>query len=105
MKDEILSAMQQMLAEMKSELKAELKAEFRVELKNGLDELKKDIQQLRDELMEQVRQIETNLLTSFNGYSKGLSHRMHQLEGSDVTVNGRLEALEERILNLETRRH
>lgn len=89
-KDEILSAIRQMIAEWRSE--------FRVELKEGL-------QELRDELTEQMRQIETNMLTSFDSYGKGISHRLHDLEGSDVDIKGRLAALEDRMLNLETRRH
>ena len=89
-KDEMLSAIRQMIAE--------LRIEFRGELKTGL-------QQLGDDLTEQMRQIETNMLTSFHSYGKGISHRMHDLEGSDVDIKGRLAALEDRMLNLETRRH
>ena len=55
-KDEMLSAIRQMIAE--------LRIEFRGELKTGL-------QQLGDDLTEQMRQIETNMLTSFHSYGKG----------------------------------
>jgi hypothetical protein len=57
-----------------------------------------------DRLTELIRDVETKLLTSFHGYGKGQALRMHDLEVSDAAVKGRLEAIEERVLNLETRR-
>jgi hypothetical protein len=57
-----------------------------------------------DRLIELVRDVETNMLTSFHGYGKGQALRMHALEVGDSAVIGRLAALEERVLNLETRR-
>jgi hypothetical protein len=65
---------------------------------------KKDLAELKDALTELMRGIETNLLTSFHGYGKGQALRMHALEVGDAAVIGRLAALEERVLNLETRR-
>jgi hypothetical protein len=57
-----------------------------------------------DRLTELIRDVETQLLTSFHGYGKGQSARMHVLEVTDSATAQRLAALEERILNLETRR-
>jgi hypothetical protein len=57
-----------------------------------------------DELTELTRDVETRLLTSFHGYGKGQAARMHTLEVADSDIGIRLAALEERILNLETRR-
>ncbi len=37
-----------------------------------------------DRLTEVVRNVETNLLTSFHGYGKGQTLRMHDLEVSDA---------------------
>jgi hypothetical protein len=62
------------------------------------------LEALVDRVTELVRDVETNLLTSIHGYGKGQALRMHDLEVSDAAVKGRLEALEERVLNLETRR-
>ena len=62
------------------------------------------LEAVADRLTELVRSVETNLLTSFHGYGKGQALRMHALEVSDSAVIGRLAALEERVLNLETRR-
>jgi hypothetical protein len=57
-----------------------------------------------DRLTELIRDVETQLHTSFHGYGKGQSARMHVLEVTDSATAQRLAALEERILNLETRR-
>jgi len=65
---------------------------------------KKDLAEFKEALTELVRDVETNLLTSFHGYGKGQAVRMHALEVGDSAVNQRLAALEERVLNLETRR-
>jgi hypothetical protein len=69
--------------------------------KKDLDEFKVA---LTESLTELSRDVETNLLTSFHGYGKGRAVRMHVLEVGDAAVNQRLAALEERVLNLETRR-
>ncbi len=72
---------------------------------NGIDGRFKDMEtRIVDRLTELVRDVETNLLTSFHGYGKGQSARMHLLEVSDSATSQRLAALEERVLNLETRR-
>jgi len=73
--------------------------------KKDLDDLRVALtQSLTESLTELIRGVETNLLTSFHGYGKGQALRMHALEVGDSAVIGRLAALEERVLNLETRR-
>ena len=57
-----------------------------------------------NELKEFSRQIETNLLTAFHGYSKGQQARMHTVEITEADFKLRLAAIEERVLALETRR-
>jgi len=65
---------------------------------------KKDLAELENRLTELIRDVETSLLTGFHGYGKGQSARMHLLEVGDSATLQRLAALEERVLNLETRR-
>jgi sulfite reductase beta subunit-like hemoprotein len=77
------------------------KRELKEELTHLKDELKKE---LKEELTEMIRDVETSLLTAFHGYGKGQALRMHVLEVTDSATAQRLAALEERILNLETRR-
>ena len=59
---------------------------------------------LGDRLIEFTRDVETRLLTSFHGYGKGQAARMTDLELGESTIKQRLDALEQRVLNLETRR-
>ncbi len=75
------------------------------ELEARLDaKLDAKLEALGDRLTELIRNVETQLLTSFHGYGKGQAARMHLLEVSDSATATRLAALEERVLNLETRR-
>jgi hypothetical protein len=67
-------------------------------------DLAEAVDRLTDNLTELIRNVETSLLTSFHGYGKGQAARMHSLEIADSDFAIRLAALEERILNLETRR-
>ena len=54
---------------------------------------KKDLEVLRitltesmtESLTELIRDVETNLLTSFHGYGKGQALRMHSLETGEAT--------------------
>jgi hypothetical protein len=80
-------------------------AEFEARLEAKLDtKLDAKLESLGDRLTELIRDVETQLLTSFHGYGKGQAARMHLLEVSDSATAQRLAALEERVLNLETRR-
>ncbi len=69
---------------------------------------KKDLEELKvaltESLTELIRDVETSLLTSFHGYGKGQAGRMTALEVGDAAVRQRLDALEQRVLSLETRR-
>jgi len=65
---------------------------------------KKDLKELKVALTELIRNVETSLLTSFHGYGKGQAGRMTALEVGDAAVKQRLDALEQRVLSLETRR-
>ena len=54
--------------------------------------------------MEFTRDVETNLLTSFHGYGKGQAIRLHALDVNEAALKDRLDILEQRVLDLETRR-
>jgi hypothetical protein len=59
---------------------------------------------LKDELVEFMRQIETNLLTEFHRYAKSQQVRLHSLEMGEADLKLRLATIEERLLALEVRR-
>ena len=66
-------------------------------------ELDSAIGDLKDELVDSMRQIETNLLTEFHRYAKGQTARLHNVEVSEHDMKLRLSVLEDRVLALETR--
>jgi hypothetical protein len=78
----------------KTELKTELKIELKTELKA----------ELVDDLTAVMRTIETNLLTAFHSYAQGAAARFGGLEVTDRELRMRMDALESRVLALETRR-
>ena len=73
---------------------------------NGITkaDLKAALTEVKDELMVEMRQIETNLLTEFHRYGKGQQIRLHSLESRDALIIERLAVIEERLLHRETRR-
>ena len=68
----------------------------RAEFDSGLRDLK-------NRLVDSMRQIETNLLTEFHRYAKGQNARVHNVEVGEADMKLRLSTLEDRVLALETR--
>jgi hypothetical protein len=64
---------------------------------------KVELESVRDELIDSMRQIETNLLTEFHRYAKSQNARVHNVEISEHDMKLRLSVLEDRVLALETR--
>ena len=58
-----------------------------------------------DRITELIRDTETKLLTAFHGYAKGTSARLQRVEISESANAARIEALESRVLELETRQN
>ena len=75
----------------------------KAELEAVRDDLRSEIRAQKDELLDSMRQIETNLLTEFHRYAKGQNARVHNVETSDSDMKLRLSVLEDRVLALETR--
>jgi hypothetical protein len=57
-----------------------------------------------DHLTEVMRDMQTEILIGLQAFARGNFARMHALESGQTDTNIRLAALEERMLNLETRR-
>ena len=75
----------------------------KVELDSAVGDLRTAIRTQKDELVDAMRQIETNLLTEFHRYAKGQNARIHNVEVGETDMKLRLSALEDRVLALETR--
>jgi len=63
-----------------------------------------EIKAAEERAQEFARGIETSLLTSFHGHAKAQTARLHTLDTVAHDYGIRLAAIEERLLNLETRR-
>ena len=90
------------IAEVKADV-AGVKADV-AEVKADLAELKAEIKAAEERSQEFARGIETNLLTSFHGHAKAQTARLHTLDTVTHDYGLRLAAIEERLLNLESRR-
>jgi len=72
-------------------------------LKGSVADLRSDLRSQKDDLLDSMRQIETNLLTEFHRYAKGQNARVHDVEVGESDLKLRLSVLEDRVLSLETR--
>ena len=75
----------------------------KAELDSAVGDLTSAMHSQKDELVDAIRQIETNLLTEFHRYAKGQNARAHNLEVGESDLKLRLSTLEDRVLALETR--
>ena len=57
----------------------------------------------KDQTIETMRDMQTEILKGIEAFARGNYARMPRLETSDTATNARIEALEERVLMLETR--
>jgi nucleoid DNA-binding protein len=81
------------------------------ELHDALGEAKRELHQaihqavkeVTDSMTELIRDTETKMLTAFHGYAKGTAARIQRTEISESANAARIEALESRVLELETR--
>jgi hypothetical protein len=71
--------------------------------KRDLGELKPELKHFADSFTKRVREMETKLLPAFLGYAKGNAARIQGEEFSEYSNAARIEALESRVLELETR--
>ena len=58
---------------------------------------------LSDRLVEQMRDMQTELLRGFNAFAGANTARMDRLELSDMTIARRMNLVEGRLLQIETR--
>lgn len=86
-----------------TELNQELKQEFKQEMLASRQEMEHQFRHFADSLTEMMRDIETKMLTAFHGYAKGTGARIQRTEISEAANAARIEALESRVLELETR--
>jgi len=67
-------------------------------------ELKAELSDLQSAMSEQMQDIETALLRAFQNYAQGVAAQIQRLTASDSATEIRMASLENRVLELETRR-
>jgi hypothetical protein len=84
---------------------------FHIMAENDSPLSRKDLQTLEaridkkfEDMSEQMRDIETALLRAFQNYAQGVAAQIQKLTASDSATEIRMAALENRVLELETRR-
>ena len=68
------------------------------------NELKPEFKHFADSMTKRIREMETKLLTGFRQYAKGNADQIQGEGFSEAANAARIEALESRVLELETRR-
>jgi hypothetical protein len=72
--------------------------------RKDLSDLELRIDKKFEDMSEQMRDIETALLRAFQNYAQGVAAQIQKLTASDSATEIRMAALENRVLELETRR-
>jgi hypothetical protein len=67
------------------------------------EELAEKVSATEARVVESMRDMQTEILRGLERFARGNFSRMHRLETSDDDLNERVNALEERVLALETR--
>jgi hypothetical protein len=98
-----------MTAEDRDEVRTIVKEEIQQALESALesrptkDEMKSALQATRDEIIEAVRDMQTETLRGLERFARGNFSRFHTIETTQADVNTRLGLLEERVLAVELR--
>ena len=70
---------------------------------------KADLAEFRDELIERMRDMQTEILRAFEAFAAGQEIRLRKLEADhsnlDAATGGRLSVLERRLFEIEKRLH
>ena len=66
---------------------------------------KRDVEELKDSLIERMRDMQTELLRGFSTYADGMGVRMRKIEADqsnlDAATRKRFEGIEDRLARLE----
>jgi ABC-type transporter Mla subunit MlaD len=94
------------LNQLRQETKADLnqlRQETKADLNQLRQETKADLNQLREDMTELIRGVETTLLKEFRKAMLPINSRVASAKVLVNSFDERLEALEDRVLNLENR--
>lgn len=75
-------------------------ADLRIELKN---EIANQLASQKDELIEAIRDSQTEVLKAFYGFSQTIQERFKQADDAETAIKRRMATLESRVLEVEKR--
>ena len=73
-------------------------ADLRTELKN---EIGNQLESQKDELIEAIRDSQTEVLKAFYGFSQTIQERFKQADDAEAAIKRRMATLESRVLEVE----
>ena len=77
------------------------------QVKTGFEEQDRKLTELRDSLIEQMRDMQTELLRGFAAFSEGQTIRLRKVEADqsnlDTALSGRVAIVERRLTEIELR--
>jgi hypothetical protein len=94
-----------MTVEDRNEVRAIVKEELAqaLEFRPTKDEMQHALHAMRDEIIEAVRDMQTETLRGLERFARGNFSRLHTIETTQADVNTRLGLVEERLLAVELR--
>ena len=81
----------------------ELKQELRQELRQEGSQLRMEMQHQYDDLKETMRDVQTEILKAFYGYTQTTNVKLRDGEVADAAIRERVTILESRLLEVEKR--
>jgi len=103
MTPEDLQQIRALVREENTQIRALVREELTV-VREEIAALREEITAAEERAQEFARNIETNLLSAFHSYARGQTARLHSVETTNADLAIRIAALEDRMLNVETRR-
>jgi uncharacterized protein YicC (UPF0701 family) len=73
------------------------------DLQGGVEQLRSEMNHQYDDLKETLRDVQTEILRAFYGYTQTTDAKLKEGEQSDIALRQRLTAVESRILEVEKR--
>jgi cell division septum initiation protein DivIVA len=94
--------LKQDIAELRAEVKQDI-AELRAEMKQDIAQLRSEMQHQYDDLMERIRDSQTETLKAFYSYAQTTDLKLKEGARVDVGLQERITIIESRLLEVERR--
>jgi len=83
-------------------LRSDVRSEFK-QVRSEMEQLRSEVHHGYDDLKETMRDVQTEILRAFYGYTQTADAKLKEGEQSDMALRQRLTAVESRILEVEKR--